>query len=232
MEGLHHPVARVWRMTGGDLDDPDLAWAYRADVLPRVQAVPGVLGLVVLLDPERKILLSLSFWESRTARERSVVLTDRILDALLGLTSAELEGPWTYDVVVSSFRGLARRRRRIEETEHVVVRVGGLEGGNVGDRAVVDVVAQHASTYVAQAPGCVGSLLLSDPGRPAMLGASFWVDEESARRTQDLTDDLRASVVAATRSSSSGEGRYEALVMQPMDLGSPSYLTTRSRSTD
>ena len=227
------PVARVWRMRGGDLDDPEFAWAYRADVLPRLQSIPGVVGLVVLLDPERKELLGISFWESVEARARSAVLVGRIIDALLRLTSAELDGPWAYDVVVSSFRRPAHVGPAPGEVEEVVVRVGGLEGGNVGDPAVVDVVAEHASGYVAQAPGCLGSLLLSDPERPVLLGASFWVDAESARRTQDLTDDVRTAMVAATRSTSSVEGRYEVLVMEPVALGwsSPSRgPTARART--
>ena len=48
--------ARVWQMQGGDLDDPGFAETYCAEVVPRLNDLPGLVGLSVLLDRGRKAL--------------------------------------------------------------------------------------------------------------------------------------------------------------------------------
>lgn len=207
--------ARVWQMQGGDLDDPGFAETYCAEVVPRLNDLPGLVGLSVLLDRGRKALLGLSFWDSAEAREGSAVVVGRILGALLGLSSAELGGPWVYDVVHSGLRGVLAQPTQLGEADDLLVRVVTLEGGEIAEPSTVTVLTRHLSADVALLPGCVGTLLLRDADRSAVLAASFWSGARAAERAAALSEGSARSIVAATRSSSS-EGTYRILVHQPI----------------
>lgn len=210
------PVARVWQMSGGDLGEPSFAKAYCADVVPMLEELPGYLGQFVLLDPDREVLRGMSFWEDEAAREGSTVVVARIVDALLRLSSATFQGPWNYDVVANDFRGILGRASQRREIDHLLVRSGTFQGGDMADPAVIAVLKKHLTTAVAPTPGCVGSLLLSDPSRPAALGASFWTDPDAAQRTLAHGAEALEIIASSTGSRSSSIGIWEVLVNRPM----------------
>ena len=210
------PAARVWQMSGGDLDDPAFAKVYCADVVPMLAELPGYLGQFVLLDPERQVLRGFTLWEDAEARARSARVATRMVDALVRLTSATYQGPWNFDVVASDFRGILGRASQRREIDHLLVRVGTFEGGEMADPAVIGALKKHLATAVAPTPGCVGTLLLSDPSRPAALGASFWTDADAAQRTLAAGAAALKTVAASTGSRTSNIGIYEVLVNQPM----------------
>lgn len=201
---------------GGDLDDPSFVEAYCAEVVPRLLEIPGNLGLFVLLDREQVVLRGISFWGSLESRERSMVVVGRVVDALQRLTSTQFQGHWNYDVVVNSFRGVLGQATQRSEVDHLIVRTGVITGGDLGDPAVIELLRTHTATAVLPVKGCVGALLLSDPTRPAVLGASFWVDADAAERSQGLGAAARDLIIASTGSTPSGIGTYEVLANAPM----------------
>ena len=215
-DGTVRPVARVWQMSGGDLDDPSFVEAYCADVVPRLLEIPGNRGLFVLLDREQVVLRGISFWDSVESRERSLATVGLVVDALQRLTSTQFQGPWNYDVVLNDFRGVLGQATQRSEVDRLIVRTGVITGGELGGPAVIEVLRNHTATSVIPVEGCVGALLLSDPSRPAVLGTSFWVDAEAAERSQDLSTAARELIIASTGSTPSGIGSYEVLANVPM----------------
>lgn len=210
------PVARVWQMQGGHLDDPAFAETFRSELVPRLETIPGFRGLFVLLDRERQVLRGLSFWEDDAAREESMGVVGAVVQEILRLTSAELTGPWSFDVVVSSFRGVLGRETEPSEFQGLLVRTVRLHGGDVADPEVVRVISRYLGTFLARAPGCLGTLLLLDRDAPSVLGASFWTDAVAAQRTQNLSEEVIEALTSTTHARSESEGTYEVLVSRPM----------------
>lgn len=210
------PYARVWQLSGGDVDDPSFARAYCDDVVPMLEELTGYLGVFVLVDSERHLLRAISFWQSDETRERSRVVFTRVVDALTRLASATFDGAWDYEVVVSDFWGVLGARSQRGEVDHLLVRVGVLQGPAVADPAVIEPLRDYLVTTLAPDPGCVGTLLLRDPVRPAAFGASFWVDADAAARTRDLGGETLRQVTRSTGTTSSNVGVFEVLVNRPM----------------
>lgn len=163
------PIAREWVLRG-DLDDPGLTAAVRDDVVPRMRAHEGFGGALILVDRDRSMLRSLAIWEDERTSAASSVTGTRFVAAVAGLTSARVDGPWTYDVVRSRFDGVEGRPPLPKEVDLMRAHVRVVEGGDV------------PGTPAPVAPGCVAAVLLRGRDRELGLAVSLWQDEASARR--------------------------------------------------
>lgn len=212
------PLARVWQMSGGDVDDPTFARAYCTDVVPMLEEVRGYLGQFVMLDPEHRVLRGISFWEDAKTREASWVVVARVVDALTRLSTSSFAGAWDFEVVVHDFHDVLAAPSQRGDVSHLQVRTGMLRGGTVADRSVVDALKEYQVKTLAPAPGCLGTLLLRDPLGPALLGSSFWTGPEAEARTETAGLAVLREVEAATGSTSTSVGRFDVLVNDPMQI--------------
>ena len=212
--GAPAPVARVWQMTGGDLAGDEVTRLYAAEFRARLEQLPGYLGVLVLVDRERRVLRGVSFWSDADARSASATTVGPNIRTIQERLGVRVSGPWSYDVAFSDVRAMLVRPDEV--SRRVLVRAGRLIGGDVAAPDLLDVMKRYAEGGVVPAPGCLGSLLLVDPDGPEVLMSSFWVDEHSARRMDAATSDAVDLVAATARSQSSDTGTFEVLVGQPL----------------
>ena len=90
-------------------------------------------------------------------------------------------------------------------------RLGIVRGGDVTTEPILKLSRHHMASFVVHAPGCVGVVLLADPGRQAMLAASVWTDARSADRTADLSGETFSAIAAASGATLADSGTYEVL---------------------
>ena len=210
------PVARMWEMTGGDLDDPGLVEDFRAQIASRMGATPGYLGKVVLIDRDRAVLRGLSVWDGDEALESSWSLFAPVAAAMARAASATLAEPRNLEVIHSRFRGVRGRQPKADEVSVMRARVGTLDGGDVTSPWVVDVIRKRLSEAVAQAPGCVAALLFCDRDTSTVLSTSIWADTTSVERTSSFFTEAFSAIAEASRSTM-GDGRtYEVLNYQQL----------------
>lgn len=210
------PVARVWRMTGGELDDRSVTEAICAAFVPLLEATPGYLGVVVVVDRERRVLRGVSFWDGEESRDGSRPAVLAAVGETRKLSPVEFEGPWDYEVAYSRFRGPVTPPPGAGEQPPMLVRVGQIEGGDPADPGLVEVMKRYAATVVAPSPGCVGTLLLVDRDRPEVLGAALWADAVAAHRMDRAGDVAVQALAEGAGSVSFSRHGYEVLVSRPM----------------
>ena len=207
-------AARAWLLTGAVLRTPGTAERFCSEIMPSVRERPGYLGAFVLLDRAAGAMRGLSFWRSHEELAGSWGLVAEVADLVLGPGCTSLEGPWSYDVVLSRFP-MVPGQARISAAERPVARVSVAEGGSIADPGVVGTLSTYAADLVPL-PGCAGALVLVDPVRPRLLGASFWTDRSGVQRTAEMAARNAATLPAATGSVFADGGTYDVLVIEPM----------------
>ena len=199
------PVARMWRLTGGDLHDPAVADAFCAEVVPRLKPFPGYLGVLVLVDRAHRVLVGLNYWESAQAELGSRHFGASASHAMRGLSSSEFEGPWTWDVLGADFRGVLAQESQMSEVGGLVLRE---------DRCPVEDVAPAQLTRsveaMASAAECTGTLALRGRELPELVVMSLWVGGTGAQAAADLP-----ATAGACSTTVSGPA-YDVVVHQPM----------------
>lgn len=210
------PVVRAWTLTGDVVADRAALTDLRRAVTEHVEQMPGYLGKYLLVDASRSEMLGLSLWEDAEAREASEAAVAR-LAAERRTEGAEAMVEARYDVVVSrpepSFAGVASPAA---EPPRRVARVINLEGGDLGQDAVIEALATYAVNFVALAPGCVSTFVAVDRSRPAVLAMSLWASAEAEQRSAGSNSPLVQSVVELTHATGSRIQVYDVLAARPM----------------
>ena len=208
------PVVRAWVLRGGDIGGPEID-AVLVDMPERLEAIPGYLGLIVTVDRTNRLLRAVSFWKSPEARDRSTTFAlTTMRDALKGL-DAHILGPWDFEVAYNRFRTFAQRLELLSGRQ-VVVRLVQMAGGQVAEEPFVSLLRDHIERAVIPTPGCEGVLVLVDPDAPALVGGFFWVDAETADRTERVGNESLTAFTRATSSWSSTVERHEVLLNKPI----------------
>lgn len=201
-------------MAGGDVAVPGVAELFCAEIMPPLATLPGYLGAFVFLDRERSIMRGVSLWDSRQALMSSWDFVSWVADATVGLASVELGGPDAYDVTYSGFPVIPGGVQ-VSSVAGLTARVSILEGGLVAHPPLLAVQRAYFHDLVSMA-GCVGSLLLSDPAGPRLLGVTFWATREHEERSSGLAARSIQDVATATAATFHGLGRYDVLVLEPV----------------
>ncbi|WP_395659034.1 hypothetical protein [Nocardioides sp.] len=77
-----------------------------------------------------------------------------------------------------------------------------MAGGDIADPDVVDAVMREALPRVERLPGYLGSYLFVDRERPAMLGVTFWEDEDALAGAVAVGNHNAGAVMAMTSAES------------------------------
>ena len=161
------PVAREWGLSGGDLADPGVLAAISVEILPRVRLYPGYLGAVLMVDRHRSLLRSLVFWSSQDDLARAAGPGAAVVEAVLALSSAQLIGRHTHDVVWTDLGGLPSCTVRPGDASRLLVDLGGVD----------DELDSVPPAALSRVPGSLGAVVLRDRERASVRWVSFRHEE-------------------------------------------------------
>lgn len=177
-----NPVARVWRLSDGDLTDPAVEQVLRTMTLPRAEEVPGFLGMQVPVDADGTGLHGAAYWGDPEAERSSRDFGRTALGALQGLTTATLEGPSVVEVLLSRFQGSLSPALPVADLTTVLVCTRRLVGPEAGEPQVTAALTAELLADL-DLPGCVGVLVVRPPEAAAVVAQTFW--ETAPTRTLD-----------------------------------------------
>lgn len=213
--GASPPVARVVTLSGGDLAVRAVVEAVRDEIAPRLDEVPGFLGMYGLLDPVGNVGHSVQLWRDQVAFDESAAAVESVNDAVSQLANAVEITTRRYELVYHHPHPDVHGLRPSWET-HPAARLVTVEGGDLTDPEVLETMVTYQATYLPSVPGCLSALLLLDRERPTLLGLSVWTDATSAERTVEKTAQLARDIAAATHGVTGSAHVYQLMVSVPM----------------